>query len=99
MKKNYKIIIITNIVLGLIKFSLLELFAYMAFNGDYAEPVTKSQRYLTFFIGVIISITLDFIVNFLITKTINKNSRQVKFIRTVIISVIITILEALFIFN
>lgn len=97
MKKNNIIILITNFVLGLIKLFILGAFALAAFLDDYVIEYTMTEKYLFFSIGIVIAIALDLIVNYFVTKSIDKNSKSVKYVKLVIISLVITILEVIYV--
>lgn len=92
MNKNKIIIIVTNIILGIIKFYILSLYALGAFLDDYVEPISETKRYIKFSEGVIIAIILDIIVNIINTKIIKKNN-SIKTNQPIIFSIIITIIE------
>ena len=97
---KYNIIIIgTNIILGIIKFIIIATFAIAAFLDDYLIPLSKTKQYMTFSVGVMISLILDILVNFIITKIMKKKNIEIKYRKMMIISIIITIIETIIILN
>lgn len=97
---KYNIIIIgTNIILGIIKFIIIVTFAMAAFLDDYLIPLSKAKQYMTFSVGVMISLILDILVNFILTKIMKKKNIETKYGKMMIISITITIIETIIILN
>lgn len=100
MKKMYVIIIIIeNLLLILPKFWIIASHMLAAFLDDYMIPLTAFQKIFTFSKGIVIAIGLDFLVNFIISKIINRKDKIITYKKLVIYSLIITILEIIFILS
>ena len=94
-----KKILITNILLSIVKFIEMSFLALAAFIDDYIVPPTKLQQYGIFFAGIIIAIMLDLFVNYIVIKKVyeEENKKRVQYVKVATISIIITILEAIYI--
>lgn len=94
-----KKVLITNILLSIVKFLEMSFWCLAAFIDDYIVPPTKLQQYGIFFIGIIIAIMLDLFVNYMVIKKVyeEENKKRVQYVKVATISIIITILEAIYI--
>lgn len=90
------VVIIENILLALVKFWTIASYALAAFLDDYIIPLTTIQKIVTFGTGILIAIVIDFFVNFIIYKVMNKKEKIISYKRLVIVSLIITALESIF---
>ncbi len=97
MKKEKVLIIVSNIILGIIKFIIIAGAFLAAFIDDYVEPLSKAEQYFIVASGIGIAIILDLIINYVMTKIINNKLKRVKYLNLVIISIIITIIESIII--
>lgn len=95
MKKETIRVIIINIILSFIDFFVMSVFALAAFIDDYIEPPTKTQQYLVLSSGVAIAIILDLLINYFITR--HTNSKNIKYWKLIIISLIVITLEIIYI--
>ena len=99
-KKLFLIVaIIENILLALVKFWTIASYALAAFLDDYIIPLTTIQKIVTFGTGILIAIGLDFCVNFIMYKVINRKEKLISYKKLVIASLIITVLEIIFILS
>ena len=96
MKKDNIKIIIVNVVLGFINLFIMAAFSLAAFLDDYVEPLTKFQQYSTYFIGVAIAVVLDLLVNYVLIKRTYNKFDKLKYLKIVVISLIIIVLEAIY---
>ena len=97
MEKKKMLIIVSNIILGIIKFIIIAGAFLAAFIDDYVEPLSKAEQYFIVASGIEIAIFLDLIINYVMTKIINNKLKRVKYLNLVIISIIITIIESIII--
>ena len=101
MKKKRKIylriIIILNLLLWLAKFFIISYASFEAFVGDYRAPLTTIQKIITFGKGVLISLILDIVVNFIALKIVNRKEKIIRYKRILYLAFTLTIIETVFI--
>ena len=88
-KKNIILLIVINFLLTITKFLIAVDFTARAFLNSFGK-----RDYLIFFIGVLINICLDLLINYFAVKIANKKEgyNRFKLIKVVIIPIIITII-------
>ena len=93
-KDNTKenILLITNIILGLLKFLIIYLFAKGNIINEESNTIINNLSYVS---GIIISISLDIITNIIIIKFTNQNKKMFKYYELLIYSISITIVISL----
>ena len=63
---------------------------------DYLFPLTFFEKMLIIGFGFIIVILLDFVVNFIVYKSINRKNKIVKYKSLIYVSLIVSLLEFIF---
>ena len=88
--------IVENLILGFIKFYILTLSMLGANLDDYLFSPTNFEKIL--FVGneFVIVILLDLIVNFIIFRFINRDSRVIKYKNLLYVSLMISLIEFIF---
>ena len=88
--------IVENLILGFIKFYILTLSMLGANLDDYLFPPTNFEKILIVGNGFVIVILLDLIVNFIIFRFINRDSRIIKYKNLLYVSLMISLIEFIF---
>ena len=88
--------IVENLILGFIKFYILTLSMLGANLDDYLFPPTNFEKILIVGNGFVIVILLDLIVNFIIFRFINRDSRVIKYKNLFYVSLMISLIEFIF---
>ena len=88
--------IVENLILGFIKFYILTLSMLGANLDDYFFPPTNFEKILIVGNGFVIVILLDLIVNFIIFRFINRDSRVIKYKNLLYVSLMISLIEFIF---
>lgn len=91
-KKNIILLIIINILLTISKFLIAVDFTAKAFIN-----VSGDKNYLIFIIGIIINLLLDLFINYWAVEVANKKEgyKRFKYLKVVIIPIIITLIFAI----
>ena len=85
-----------NLILGFIKFYILTLSMLGANLDDHLFPPTNFEKILIVGNGFVIVILLDLIVNFIIFRFINRDSRIIKYKNLLYVSLMISLIEFIF---
>ena len=88
--------IVENLILGFIKFYILTLSMLGANLDDYLFPPTNFEKILIVGNGFVIVILLDLIVNFIVFRFINRDSRIIKYKNLLYVSLMISLIEFIF---
>ena len=88
--------IVENLILGFIKFYILTLSMLGANLDDYLFSPTNFEKILIVGNEFVIVILLDLIVNFIIFRFINRDSRIIKYKNLLYVSLMISLIEFIF---
>ncbi len=96
-KKRAIIVVITNIITLIIKFYIIIAYFLGAFLGDWLDPPTTLEKLGFVSTGILIAIAIDIIINYIIVKVFSKKIKGLEYKKLLLISIVITILETVFI--